>query len=102
MLTTTDIRNVSKLCRPWFILGFWYNRRLASLCHCISLTVSMKQHDTHRTDLCEISNLWSQSDFWLRSDKSNRYWYVYDNTSPWLDTVWHRQTAICMTYEMTN
>jgi hypothetical protein len=84
-------------------LGFWYNRRLASLRHSISLAVSMKQHESHRTDLCEISNLWSQSDFWLRSDKSNRHcWCVYDNTSPWLDTVWHRQTAICMTYEMTN
>lgn len=48
--TTTDIPNVSNYFVHNLFLGFWYNRRLASLCHSISLSVRVKQHDSHRTD----------------------------------------------------
>jgi hypothetical protein len=55
--TTRDIRNVPYYVVHNLFLGFWHNRRLASLCHYTSLSFRMKQHDSHRTDLCETSYL---------------------------------------------
>jgi hypothetical protein len=57
VFTTRDIPSVSNCFVHNLFLGFWNNRRLASLCHSISMSIRLKQHDSHRTDFCGTSYL---------------------------------------------